>query len=155
MRWGAVALGLGGGLVGAALLAVPACEALDELRAARQVRMSLAARIAVPPAPARPIVAPELAISGRDGATAARSLAGRIRGSAASAGVLVEALTLNARQPGIVTLRVRLSGREKAVIAMIDGIERGTPLTRFRSWRATALADGGVRVEGDLVAAWQ
>jgi hypothetical protein len=41
------------------------------------------------------------------------------------------------------------------VIALIDGIERGTPLTRFRAWRATALTDGGVRVEGELVAAWQ
>ena len=155
MRRGSVAMGLGGGLVAAALLAFPALDAVEALWSARQTRADLAASLAAPPARVRPLVAPGLAIAAADRASAARSLAGRVRASAASAGVLVETLSPAPSQPGIVMLNVRLSGPEKAVIAMIDGIERGTPLTRFRSWRATALAGGGVRVEGEMVAAWQ
>ncbi len=155
MSRASVAAGLGGGLIAAVLLAVPALDALVELWAARQVRANLAASIAAPPEPVRQLVAPGLAIAAPDRAAAARTLAGRIRGSAASAGVLVEVLSPTPSQAGIVTLQVRLSGPEKAVVAMIDGIERGAPLTRFRSWRASALADGGVRVEGEMVAAWQ
>lgn len=148
-------MGLGGGLVAAALLAFPVADALEGLWSARQTRADLTASLAAPPAPVRPLVASGLAISAADRASAARSLAGRIRASAASAGVLVEVLSPVPSQPGTVMLRVRVSGPEKAAVAMIDGIERGTPLTRFRSWRATALADGGVRVEGEVVAAWQ
>lgn len=148
-------MGLSGGLIAVALLAFPALGALGELWSARQTRAHLTASLAAPPAPVRPLVAPGLAIAAADRASAARSLAGRIRTSAASAGVLVETLSPVPSQPGIVMLNVRLSGPEKAVIAMIDGIERGTPLTRFRSWRASALAGGGVRVEGEMVAAWQ
>jgi hypothetical protein len=148
-------MGLGGGLVAAALLAFPVADALVELWSARQTRADLTATLAAPPSPVRPLVAPGLAIAAADRASAALSLAGRIRASAASAGLLVETLSPVPSQADIVTLRVRLSGPEKAVVAMIDGIERGTPLTRFRSWRVTALADGGVRVEGEMVAAWQ
>ncbi|MCA1196808.1 hypothetical protein K9B35_02410 [Sphingomonas sp. R647] len=155
MRRGSVAMGLGGGLVAVALLAFPALDALEALWSARQTRADLTASLAAPRAPVRPLVAPGLAIAAADRASAARSLAGRIRASAASAGVLVEVLSSAPSQSGIVTLRVRLSGPEKAVVAMLDGMERGTPLTRFRSWRASALADGGVRVEGEMVAAWQ
>ncbi len=148
-------MGLGGGLVAAALLAFPVADALEELWSARQTRADLTASLAAPPAPVRPLVAPGLAIAAADRASAARSLAGRIRASAASAGVLVEALSPAPPQPGIVMLRIRLSGPEKAVVAMIDEAERGTPLTRFRNWGANALAGGGVRVEGEVVAAWQ
>ncbi len=155
MMPGRLALGLCGGAIAAVLLAVPAADALSDLWAARQQRATLAARLAAPPAPKRPLVAPGLAIAAPDRTSAARNFAMRLRTSAASAGVLVETLTPTAPQPGIVTLRIRLSGPEKAVIAWIDGIERGTPLTRLRSWRATALADGGMRVEGELVAAWR
>jgi hypothetical protein len=93
MRRGSVAMGLGGGLVAAALLAFPALDALGELWSARQIRADLTASLAAPPAPVRPLVAPGLAIAGPDRASAARSLAGRIRASGASAGVLVETLS--------------------------------------------------------------
>lgn len=155
MRRVSVAAGLGGGLIAAALLAAPLAEALAGLRFARQTRATLAASLTATPEPVRPLVDPGLAIAAANRASAARSLAAHVRTSAASAGVLVEALAPGASQTGIVTLRVRLSGQEKAVIAMLDGVERGTPLIRFRSWRASALADGGVRVEGEMVAAWR
>ncbi len=155
MRRGSIALGVGGGLFACALLAVPTFEALGDLWSVRQTRAHLAARMAVPPEPDRPLVASSLAIRAQDRTSAMRGLAEHIRRSAAAAGVLVETLTPTAPQPGIVTLQVRLSGPEKAVIAMVDAIERGAPLTRFRNWRAAALPDGGMRVEGELVAAWQ
>jgi hypothetical protein len=155
MNRASIMLGLGGGAVACALLAVPVVSALGDLWSARQTRADLAARIAAPPEPMRPLVAPGLAVRAPDRAAAARMLATRIRDAAGAAGVLVETVVPTAPRPGIVTLRVRLSGPEKAMIALIDGIERGTPLTRFRVWRATALTDGGVRVEGELVAAWQ
>ncbi len=155
MNRASIALGLGGGLIAGALLAIPAAGALDALWSARQVRANLAVEIAGPIEPARPLVAPGLALDAADSGSAARGVAVRLRHGAASAGVLVETLASGASQPGTVTLRLRLSGPEKGVIALIDGIERGTPLTRFRSWRATALADGGVRVEGELVTPWQ
>lgn len=155
MSRGSVALAIGGGLLACGLLAIPVADALGGLWSARQMRVNLAARIAAPPEPVRPMVAPGLAIRAPDRAAAARVLAAGIRSGAASAGVLVEGLAPGAPQPGIVTLTVRLSGPEKAVIALIDGIERGAPLTRFRSWRASALAGGGVRVDGELAAAWQ
>lgn len=155
MRRVSVAAGLGGGLIAAALLAAPLAEALAGLWSARQTRATLAASLTAAPEPVRPLVDPGLAIAAANRASAARSLAAHVRTSAASAGVLVEALAPGASQTGIVTLRVRLSGQEKAVIAMLDGVERGTPLIRFRSWRASALADGGVRVEGEMVAAWR
>lgn len=147
-------LGLGGGLIAAALLAAPLGEALAGLWSARQSRADLTASLSAPSPPVRPLLAPGLEVTAADRAAAARRLATTIRGRAASAGVLVEGLAPVSAPPGIVSTRVRLSGQEKAVIAMLDGIERGTPLTRFRNWRATALADGGVRVEGEVVAAW-
>ncbi len=155
MRRASVAAGLGGGLIAATLLAAPLAEALSGLWSARQTRADLTASLTAAPAPVRPPVTPSLAIAAGNRASALRNLAARVRTSAAAAGVLVEALAPGASQTGVVTLRVRLSGQEKAVIAMLDGVERGTPLIRFRSWRVSALADGGVRVEGEMVAAWR
>jgi hypothetical protein len=155
MTRASIVAGLGGGLIAAALLAVPMAEALAGLWSARQTRATLAARLAAAPEPVRPLVTPGLALAAGSRTSAARSLAVRVRTSAASAGVLVEAVAPSPSPDGIVALRVRLSGQEKAVVAMLDGIERGTPLIRFRSWRVSALADGEVRVEGDMVAAWR
>lgn len=155
MSRASVALGLGGGVLALLLLAAPLGAALAGLWSARQTHADLMASLSAPPPPVRPLLAPGLAITAADRAAAARSLATMIRGRAASAGVLVEALAPASSPSGIVALRIRLSGQEKAVIAMLDGIERGTPLVRFRSWRATALADGGVRVEGEMAAAWR
>lgn len=154
MRRMGVALGLGGGALAAALLTPPAIESVRALWLVRDARATLAAQAAAPVKISKLVVAPGLAIRARDGDSAARLLAADVRAGAARAGVLVEALVPAAPRPGIVTLKMRLSGSEKAVIAMIDAVERGTPLARFRDWRMSALAGGGVRVEGELVAAW-
>ena len=155
MSRASIALGVCAGLVASALLAAPAVEAVTGLWAARQIRSDLQAWIAAPPARISAFVAPGLALEAPDRATALRALATRIRGNAAAVGVLVETIAPGAMQPGLATVQVRLSGPEKAVIALVDGIERGRPMIRFRYWRATALAEGGVRIEGELVAAWQ
>lgn len=146
--------GLAGGVALAVALLGPAVEAVRALNAARQQRADLVARLAVPPVPAGPLVASDLAVPGGS-AAAARDLSSRLRRAAGSAGVLVEALAPGRAAPGLVTVRVRLSGPEKAVLALVDATERGTPLTRFRDWRIDALSDGGVRVEGEMVAAWR
>lgn len=147
--------GLGGGLAAAALLAVPTAQALSELWSARQHRANLEASLAAPVPPAGRLTAPELAIAAGNRASATRRFAQQVRARAASAGVLVETLAPTGRMSGLITLRVRLSGPEKAVVALTHEIERGTPLTRFRSWEVQALNGGGVRVEGELVAAWR
>lgn len=147
--------GLAGGVALAVALLGPAVEAVRALNAARQQRADLVARLAVPPVPAGPLVASDLAVPGGSAAAAARDLSSRLRRAAGSAGVLVEALAPGRAAPGLVTVRVRLSGPEKAVLALVDATERGTPLTRFRDWRIDALSDGGVRVEGEMVAAWR
>ncbi|WP_422057438.1 hypothetical protein [Sphingomonas sp.] len=155
MNRASVATGLIGGLIAAGLLTVPLGDALGGLWDARQTRAALAASLALPPDPVRPLVDPGLAIAAGNRGSAARELAAHVRTRAASAGVLVETLAPGPSSPGIVTLRVRLSGPEKAVIAMLDGIERGTPLIRLRNWRVGALADGGVRIDAEMVAAWR
>lgn len=154
MTRSSMVLGASAGIVAAALLALPVATAVQRLWSARQIGADLAARIAAPMPPSRPLLAPGLSLRARDRPTAERMLADRIRGAAGAAGVLVEALVPAPRQPGIVAFRIRLSGPEKAMIALIDEIERGTPLVRFRAWRASALADGGMRVEGEVVGGW-
>ncbi len=150
-----VAAGLGIGMVAVAVLALPMAEALSDLWSARQQRADLEAHLAAPAPSVAPLTAPALAIAAEDRATASRRLAQQLRARAAAAGVLVEMLAPSAPMSGLVTLRMRMSGPEKAVIALIGEIERGTPLTRFRSWKIAALSDGGVRVEGEVVAAWR
>lgn len=150
-----LAAGLGIGLAVVAVLALPMAEALSGLWSARQQRADLEARLVAPAPAVAPLTAPALAIKAGDRATASRDLARQLRARAASAGVLVETLAPTAPLPGLVMLRLRMSGPEKAVIALTGEIERGTPLTRFRSWRVAALSDGGVRVEGEVVAAWR
>lgn len=150
-----LAAGLGIGLVAVAALALPMAEALSDLWSARQQRADFEARLAAPAPAVAPLTVPSLAIAAGDRATASRRLAQQLRARAASAGVLVETLAPSAPIPGLVTLQVRMSGPEKAVIALTGEIERGTPLIRFRSWKVAALSDGGVRVEGEVVAAWR
>lgn len=150
-----IVAGLGIGLAVVAVLALPMAHALGDLWSARQQRADLEARRAAPAPAVAPLIAPALEIKAGDRTTASRRLAQQLRARAASAGVLVETLAPTAPLPGLVTLRVRMSGPEKAVIALAAEIERGVPLTRFRSWKVAALSDGGVRVEGEVVAAWR
>jgi len=55
----------------------------------------------------------------------------------------------------VAALRIRVSGAEKAVVALADALERGRPLMRMRSWRIEPIPEGGVRLIGEVVAAWQ
>lgn len=150
-----VATAAGLGLLAVTLLALPMAQSLSELWSARQHRANLEASLAAPVPTAGPLTTPDAAIAAGDAGRAMRGVAQQLRARAASAGVLIEALAPAASQPGLVMLRVRFSGPEKAVVALVDEIERGTPLIRFRSWKAEALDGGGVRVEGEVVAAWR
>ncbi|MEI9928423.1 MAG: hypothetical protein WDN44_12910 [Sphingomonas sp.] len=69
-----------------------------------------------------------------------------IRARARSGGVLVEEIAALPSDGPVIAVRVRLSGAEKAVLALVDGVERGTPLIRLRAWRLSPTADGGVRL---------
>jgi len=86
---------------------------------------------------------------------AAAALAQRVKRLAADGGVLVEQAARVPGGEGLVRLRLRLSGPDKAVVALTDRIEREAPLLRFASWQVSALAGGGLRVEGEAVAAWR
>lgn len=143
--------GIGGGLIAAFLLAPATGTALGNLARVRGARAEAAAVVAAPVS-TLPLVAPGLRTGGGD---PARALAGRVRSLAAQGGVLVEQADAVAAQGGLVRLRVRLSGPDKAVVSLIDRIERGTPLMRMRSWTAAALRDGGLRIEGEVVGAWR
>lgn len=155
MMRASVAAGLIGGALCWLALALPTAESVAGLVAARQIRTNLAARLVTPPERPPQLLAPGLAITATTPAEAARGIAGRVRSRSAQAGVLVEGMRPIEAGPGLAGVAVRISGPEKAVIALIDGIERDRPLIRLRDWRATAIADGGLRVEGEMVAAWR
>lgn len=136
----------------AALLAIPACAALDDLADARAARD--AARIETS-LPAPQVVTADAAFPADDAADARARLAARIRADAARGGVLVEALTPDPAAPAPLTaLTLRASGSEKAVVAFADTLERARPAIRMRAWRLTA-APGGVRLDATLVAPWR
>lgn len=150
------ATGIAGGTAAAlalALLAVPVLNAIDRLGTARRsAATALAARPSGPP-PA--LVASDWRTPGGNSIAAGRSTAARIRALAARDGVLVEEAEPVAMTGGLARVRLRLSGNEKAVIALIDAIERERPLTRMATWQSEALGDGGMRLSGEAVAAWR
>lgn len=147
--------GLGGGLIALVLLAPTTGTALGELARARAAVD--AARVAANAPAARPVplTAARLRAPGGNEGAAAAALTGRVRRLAAEGGVLVEQAAPVPGGEGLVRLRLRLSGPDKAVIALADRIEREAPLTRFAAWRVAALPGGGVRLEGEAVAAWR
>lgn len=147
--------GIGGGLAVLALLAPVTGTALGELGRAREaVRVARAAARA-PVARPVPLTAAGLRAPGGTEAAAGEALAGRVRRLAAEGGVLVEQAGRMPGAEGLVRLRLRLSGPDKAVVALADRIEREAPLMRFAAWRVAALPGGGVRLEGEAVAAWR
>lgn len=154
MRPPPVAIGLGGGLLLALLLAPATGTSLGALAKARAERAAqIADRDA--PMPARaPRVAGAQLLRAADPAAARGALANRIRTQAARDGVLVEALAPVGAPPGLAVVRVRLSGPEKAVIALADRLERSAPVLRLRDWRVEPV-DGGVRLTAEAVAPWQ
>lgn len=147
--------GIGGGVAAVALLAPATGTALGKLARAREAVAAARATVAAPrPAPV-PLLAAGLRAPGGNEAAAARALAERIRRLAAEAGVLAEQVAPAPADAGLVRLRLRLSGPDKAVVALADRIEREAPLLRFSSWQAAALTGGGLRLEGEAVAAWR
>jgi hypothetical protein len=143
-----------GGAAGTALalLLIPSTGgALHELNAARVARGNLAALAASPPGASSPL-APSLALAARDSDAARRALAARVERLARSGGVLVESVEGVSAPSPIAMVRVRLSGGDKAVIALADAITRERPLMRFQTWRIVPAEGGGIRLTGEIVA---
>lgn len=140
-----LAIGAGAGLLLALLLAPATGTALGKLATARAERTKLAHIVAAPEIARTSLVAPGLALSG--------DLASNIRERARSGGVLVEEATQVSSET-LVIVRLRLSGPEKAVVALADSLERDAPLVRLHGWRLVAI-EGGVRLTGEAIAVRQ
>lgn len=136
--------GIGAGLLAMALLTPLTGSALGGLSSARGEQAKLAAAVAAPETARAPMVVQGQALS--DPA----ALALRIRELARNGGVLVEE-TAPPSGTALIAVRFRISGPEKAVIALADALERETPLVRLRDWKLVAI-DGGVRLTGEAVA---
>ena len=154
MKLSPIATGAGLGLLAVLLLAPATGNALGKLAAARAEQARVVSLAAAPPA-APALLAPGLAIRAADAAAARAAMMNRLQALAKSGGVLVEETNAARAPEGVAALRIRVSGAEKAVVALADALERDHPLTRLRSWRIEPVAGGGVRLIGDLVAAWQ
>jgi hypothetical protein len=136
----------------AALLAIPACNALGDLAAARAARD---AAVVEAGATVPPLATGDAAFPADNAADARVRLTARVRADAARGGVLVETLTPDPAAPAPLTvLTLRASGTEKAVVAFADTLERARPAIRAQAWRLTA-APGGVRLDATLVAPWR
>jgi hypothetical protein len=150
MRVPPLALGAGAGLLVVALLASLTGQALAELAAARAARAQLAHAVTqserLPP-----IAGPGVALAAPDGAAGRAAMMARLQRFAKAGGVLVEETNAVDAPDGLVALRVRVSGAEKAVLALADAFEREQPLMRFRSWSIVPVA-GGVRLSAEAVA---
>jgi hypothetical protein len=149
-----LAIGVGAGLLAALLLAPATGTALGKLSKARAERSRLAAA-AADSAPLAPLVSPGLALRADEAADARAAIMARVQGLAKAGGVLVEETSAAAAPERLVAMRVRVSGAEKAVVALADALERGRPLIRLRNWRIEPVPGGGVRLIGEAVAAWQ
>ncbi|WP_447724133.1 GspMb/PilO family protein [Sphingomonas koreensis] len=147
--------GIGGGLVAVALLAPATGTALGKLARARGAVAEARTAVRAPARAPVPLTAAGLRAPGGNEAAAAGALAARVRKLAAEGGVLVEQAARVPAGEGVAKLQLRLSGPDKAVVALVDRIEREAPLLRFAAWRATALPGGSVRIEGEAVAAWR
>ncbi|WP_066720917.1 hypothetical protein [Sphingomonas pituitosa] len=141
--------GLLAGLLLAALLAPWTGAALGALAKARATRTALMASAATPAADV-PVLRPELAFARGTAAAAVRT---RVERLARGGGVLVETVRTAAAPAPLVMVELRLSGPEKAVLALADALERERPLVRFRTWRIVPAEGGGVRLSGTLVGA--
>ncbi len=150
-RW---PIGIAGGLLLALVLAPATGTALGQLAEARRDHARLAALAAAPAAPL-PVTAAGLAIEAPDPRAARAAMEVRLQTLAKAGGVLVEETRPVAVPAGLVGLRLRVSGAEKAVIALGDAFERARPAMRLRNWRVEPMPGGGVRLTGEAVAAWQ
>ncbi len=155
MNRATVIAGIGGGVVALLLLAPVTGTALGKLERAQAARVEAEGLAKAGPGRQVALVAPGLRVSGGGEAEATATLGRQIRQVAAQGGVLVERATRVPAGGGLVRLKLRLSAPDKAVVALTDRIEREAPLVRFASWRVTTLAGGGLRLEGEAVAAWR
>ena len=145
MKLPPLAIGALGGLLLAALLAPATGTALGKLSSVRNERAKLAETLAAPDTAGAALVAPGLALHG-----GSEALIARIRERARGGGVLVEEATALKGNGSLVVVRLRISGAEKAVIALADSLEREAPLVRLRTWKLVAIP-GGVRLSADAV----
>lgn len=137
--WGVIA-----GLLLVALLAPWTGGALGRLAAARGERDRLEALLARPVAQG-PLLDPASSFG------SAQAVQQRIERLARAGGVLVEEVQAVPEPAPLIGVRLRLSGPEKAVVALADGLTRERPLLRFRTWRLVPAEGGGVRLSGELV----
>lgn len=151
MRLPPLLLGIGAGLVGLLALWPPTSAALGDLAAARAKQARLEQAAALPERRA-PILAKGAALGAADTAAGRAAMMARVQRLAKTGGVLVEETSAADAPEGLVALRVRASGAEKAVLALADAFERERPLMRFRSWTLKPIA-GGVRLTAEAVAA--
>jgi hypothetical protein len=150
MRVPPLAIGAGAGLLLLALLSPVTGRALGALSAARTAKAQLAQAAAAPEQRA-PIVADGVALAAPDAAAGRAAMMARLQRLAKAGGVLVEETSALEAPAGLVVLRVRASGAEKAVLALADAFEREQPLMRFRHWSIEPVA-GGVRLAAEAVA---
>ncbi|NLS27332.1 hypothetical protein S2M10_23270 [Sphingomonas sp. S2M10] len=141
--------GLLAGLLLAAMLAPWTGAALGTLSKARTARAAALAALAEPVA-SGPIVRSDLAFAKASAVSTARA---RIERVARGGGVLVESVVPVSAPAPLVMVGIRVSGPEKAVLALADALERERPLMRFRAWRIASAEGGGVRLSGTLVGA--
>lgn len=145
MKLPPLAMGALGGLVLAAALAPAAGTALGKLASARAERAKLTEELAAPESNAA-LVAPGLALTGGED-----SMIARVRERARGSGVLVEEAKVLNGAGSLLVVRLRVSGPEKAVIALADSLEREAPLVRLRTWKLEAIS-GGVRLTAEALA---
>ncbi|MBX3594187.1 hypothetical protein [Sphingomonas sp.] len=155
MNRATILAGLGGGALALLLLAPATGTALGRMAEARAARAAAIASLSAPDRADAALLSPGLRAPGGGADAAADTLVAHIRTRAAAGGVLVEQVERGPAGPGLVGLRLRLSGPDKAVVALVDGLERDRPLLRFSAWQVEALAGGALRLHGDVVAAWR
>lgn len=151
MRPSPLLFGIGAGLVGLVVLSPFTGAALGDLAAARAQHARIV-QAAVLPERRAPILAKGSALDAVDAAAGRAAMMARVQRLAKAGGVLVEETSAADAPEGLVALRLRASGAEKAVLAFADAFERERPLMRFRSWKLEPIA-GGVRLTAEAVAA--
>lgn len=154
MRLPPIAVGAGAGLLAALLLAPATGDAMGILATLRAEHARLSA-LAASPAADQPLLAPGLEVRAADIAAARAAIMQRVQALAKAGGVLVEETSATPAADGLAALRIRVSGAEKAVVALADAVERAKPLMRLRRWRLDPVSGGGVRLTGDVVVAWR
>lgn len=150
MRLSPLLLGIGAGLAMLLATAPLVGDALGDLARARERRAQVARLAATPQQPVM-IVGKANTLDAPDAAAGRAAMMARIQRLAKAGGVLVEETSAAEAPDGLVALRVRASGAEKAVVALADAFEREQPLMRLRSWRVEPVA-GGVRLTAEAVA---